>query len=408
MHVAAALSSNLHRRPQTLTNGYTVPKHGFTPAEFEKRVQRAQQIMRPNELDAIFVTTPPNVRYFTGFDSQFWESPTRPWFVVVPLQGAPIAVIPEIGAPEMASTWVNDVRTWPAPVPEDDGVSLLKATIESLPRRFGRIGAELGREMSLRMPVVDFFKLRDSLASQIVDGSPAIWEMRMVKTEAEIERIHYICSIASDAYESLPGQVSIGENEREAVRKLRMDIARRGADATPFMPAISGPGGVPQIVCGPHDRRLEAGDILFIDTGSTFDGYFCDFDRNYAVGQISSEAARAHDALWLATEAGIAAAVTGATTDDVWRAMGRIIEEAGAIGNNVGRLGHGLGLQLTEPPSHRPGDGTPIVENMVLTIEPGMEYAPGKMIVHEENIAITRTGPRLLTKRAPREMPVIR
>jgi Xaa-Pro aminopeptidase len=68
----------------------------------------------------------------------------------------------------------------------------------------------------------------------------------------------------------------------------------------------------------------------------------------------------------------------------------------------------GLGMQLTEPPSHRPGDGTVITPGMVLTIEPGMEYAPGKMIVHEENIAVTRDGPVLLTKRAPRELPVIR
>jgi Xaa-Pro dipeptidase len=391
-----------------LTATNLIPKRGFTPAEFEQRVARAQRIMHRHGLDAVFVTAPPNIRYFTGFDSQFWESPTRPWFVVVPIEGKPIAVIPEIGAPEMALTWVEDIRTWPSPVPEDDGVSLLRSTLGGLPRKHGKVGAELGREMSLRMPVIDFLKLRDSLGTEIVDGSPAIWEMRMVKTAAEIEHIHHICTIASDAYEALPGQLSIGESEREAVRKLRIDIARRGADATPFMPAISGPGGVSQIVCGPHDRILEEGDILFIDTGSTFDGYFCDFDRNYAVGRISSEAARVHEALWLATEAGIAAAVPGATTDDVWRAMGRIIEEAGALGNNVGRLGHGLGLQLTEPPSNRPGDGTVIVENMVLTIEPGMEYAPGKMIVHEENIAVTRDGPRLLTKRAPREMPIIR
>src|SRR3954471_21859290 len=107
---------------------------GFAPAEYEERVARAQRVMRRDGLDMLLVTNPPNIRYFTGFDSQFWESPTRPWFVVVPLQGAPIAVIPEIGAPEMAATWVDDVRTWPAPVPEDDGVSLLKATLESLPR----------------------------------------------------------------------------------------------------------------------------------------------------------------------------------------------------------------------------------------------------------------------------------
>lgn len=386
---------------------YRIPQRGFSSKEFETRVERARAIMHRHRLDALLVSSPPNVRYFTGFDSQFWESPTRPWFVVVPLEGDPVAVIPEIGAPEMALTWMTDIRTWPAPVPEDDGISLLKSTIESFPRKYGRIGAELGREMALRMPVSDLLKLRDSLSSEITDGAPCLWEIRMVKTPAEIEHINYICQIASDAYNDLPSHIAIGESEREIARKLRIDIARRGADATPFMPAISGPGGVAQIVCGPHDRIVQEGDVLFIDTGSTFDGYFCDFDRNYAVGKISDDARRVHEACWLATEVGIAAAVPGATTDNVFRAMAKILDEAGAIGNNVGRLGHGLGLQLTEPPSHRLGDGTVILENMVLTIEPGMEYAPGKMIVHEENIAITKDGPRLLTKRAPREMPVI-
>lgn len=391
-----------------MSTGLKIPQRGFSAAEFEKRTARAQKVMDRHRFDALLLTAPPNVRYFTGFDSQFWESPTRPWFVVVPREGAPTAVIPEIGTPEMALTWVKDIRSWAAPNPEDDGLSLLKSTIESLPRKFGKVGAEMGREMALRMPVAEFLQLQGSLGLSLENGSPCIWEIRMVKTEAEIAHIHYICQIASDAYEALPSQIKIGESEREVARKLRIDIARRGADSTPFMPAISGPGGVAQIVCGPHDRLIDAGDILFIDTGSTFDGYFCDFDRNYAVGQVSDEAKRVHEALWLATEAGIAAAVPGAKTDDVWRAMARIIEEAGAIGNNVGRLGHGLGMQLTEPPSHRLGDGTEIVENMVLTIEPGMEYAPGKMIVHEENIAVTRDGPRLLTKRAPRELPVIR
>ena len=383
-------------------------RRGFPTAEFEARLARAQAIMRARGLDALLATTPQNVRYFTGFDSQFWESPTRPWFVVVPLEGAPVAVIPEIGAPEMARTWVGDVRTWPAPVPEDDGVSLLAGALDAAPRRFGRIGAELGREMALRMPVVDLLRLREALASEIVDGAPALWALRMVKSDAEIDRIAAICRIAGDAYEALPARLSIGETEREAARRLRIDLARRGADSTPFLPAISGPGGVAQIVCGPGDRALERGDVLFVDTGSTFDGYFCDFDRIFAVGALSDAAARAHDALWRATEAGIAAAVPGATTDAVFAAMARVLEDAGAVGGNVGRLGHGLGLQLTEPPSLRPGDGTRLVENMALTIEPGMAYAPGRMIVHEENIVVGEDGPRLLTRRAPREPAVIR
>ena len=78
--------------------------------------------------------------------------------------------------------------------------------------------------------------------------------------------------------------------------------------------------------------------MLFFDTGSTFDGYWCDFDRNYAVGAISDAAKRAHEAMWQATEAGLAAAVPGASCAAVFHAMARIIEEAGSVGNNVGRL----------------------------------------------------------------------
>lgn len=385
------------------------PKHGFAHSEFEARTARAQSIMHKHRFDALLVTTPFDFRYFSGLDMQFWESPTRPWFLVVPATGKPIAVIPEIGAPEVADrTWIEDIHTWPAPRPEDDGVSLLANVIQALPAKFKRVGMELGREMSLRMPVIDFLALRDRLPGHdFEDGSPCMWEIRMVKTEGEIDRIRYICQIASDAYGALPEKLSIGMTERDAARALRVDINRRGADSVTFLPAIAGPGGVPQIICGPSDREMADGDVLFLDTGSTFDGYFCDFDRNYAVGTISDAAKRAHDAVWQATDAGIAAAVPGATPEDLFRVMNAMMIKAGSLGNNVGRLGHGLGMQLTEPPSHRLGDKTVLTPGMVLTIEPGLEYAPGKMIVHEENIVIREGGAELLTTRAPREMPRI-
>ena len=384
------------------------PIRGFSAKEFETRLANAQKIMQVYQLDSLLVTTPQNIRYFTGYDSQFWESPTRPWFVVIPATSKPIAIVPEIGESEFNKTWLDEIRTWPSPRPEDEGVSLLKATLENLKKTHGNVGAEFGKEMTIRMPVKDLEKLRKTINLNIIDGSDALWDIRMVKTNAEIEHIKYICSIASDAYNQLPSKLAIGDTERDIVRKLKIDMLQKGADSIPFMPGISGEGGVSQIVCGPTDKVLNNGDILCIDTGSTYDGYFCDFDRNYAFGEISSEVERIHETLWLATEAGIKAAIPGATTDEVWVTMNTIIQEAGTIGNNVGRLGHGLGLQLTEPPSHRPGDNTRIVENMVLTIEPGMEYAPGKMIVHEENIAITKDGSRLLTKRAPRQMPIIK
>ena len=389
-------------------NSETNIKRGFADEEFENRTLRAQEIMYEYELDGILLTTPQNIRYFTGYDSQFWESPTRPWFVIVPLSGKPIAIVPEIGESEFKKTWLDEIKTWPSPRPEDEGVSLLKSNLENVKKTFGQIGLELGSEMALRMPISDFLKLKEVVGTNLVDGSNAIWDMRMIKTNEELKKIKFVCSIASDAYNALPSTLSIGNTEREAVHKLKIDILNRGADSVPFMPGISGQGGVSQIVCGPTDRILDDGDILFIDTGSTFDGYFCDFDRNYAFGRVASDVEKVYQILWQATEIGIKKAIPGATTNDIFNAMNKVIQDGGTIGNNVGRLGHGLGLQLTEPPSHRLGEKTVIKENMVLTIEPAMEYAPGKMIVHEENIVIQQDGAELITKRAPKEIPVIK
>ncbi len=384
------------------------PARGFPRAEFEGRAERARRFMTEAELDALFVTSEQHVRYFTGFDSQFWASPTRPWFAVLPREGGPVAVIPEIGVPGMARTWVEDIRSWPAPRPEDDGVSLLAHVLSEVPRRFGRIGAELGPETVLRMPVNDFFRVRDAISPlEFADATPVLRRLRGVKSPAEVEKIRHVCQLVSAAFEALPEKLALGDTEWQACRRMRVDVLERGADGSPYMMGMSGPGGYDNIVMGPGDRAIGDGDILIIDTGTTFAGYFCDFDRNFAFGQPSDDARRAHDVVYRATDAGIAAARPGATTTDLWRAMTEVLEAGGSAGNNLGRLGHGLGLQLTEWPSNRPGDDTPLVPGMVLTIEPGMEFLPGRMMVHEENIVVTEDGCELLTRRAPAEMPVI-
>ncbi|SVB83378.1 uncharacterized protein METZ01_LOCUS236232, partial [marine metagenome] len=127
-----------------------IPRRGFEQTEFEIRMKRIQTRMSDAQMDVILLTTEPDVRYFTGFFTQFWESPTRPWFVLLPLSGKPIAIIPEIGAAGMAATWIEDIHTWPAPRPDDDGLSLLKRIIKELPRRHGRLGVPLGHETFLR------------------------------------------------------------------------------------------------------------------------------------------------------------------------------------------------------------------------------------------------------------------
>ncbi len=391
------------------TSSNKAPARGFPESEFAARTQRLQSAMRDANCDAVVLTTEPNVRYFSGFFTQFWQSPTRPWFLIIPLDGKPIAVIPEIGSAGMADTWVDDIRTWSSPRPEDDGISLLVECVEALPSRFGKVGMTLGPETMLRMPQRNYAQFRDALRSkEIMDVGAILHQQRMVKSSFEIEKTRYICGIASDAFENVENYARAGMSERAVCKQMQLDLLSAGADTAGYMVAGSGKGGYDSIIMGPTNRVLESGDILIIDTGSTWDGYFCDFDRNWSFETADDASMKAYEVVWQATEAGFASARPGATTSDVWRAMNDVMVEGGSLGNEVGRLGHGLGIELTERPSNTSDDGTILKAGMILTLEPGMTFAPGKQMVHEENIVITEDGAEWLTRRAAPEMPILK
>ncbi|MEM7172106.1 MAG: Xaa-Pro peptidase family protein [Pseudomonadota bacterium] len=385
------------------------PTRGFPESEFVRRCEGAQRAMATAGLDVLLLTCEPEVRYFSGFLSRFWESPTRPWFLLVPVRGKPIAVIPEIGAAGMAATWIEDIRTWSAPDLKDDGISLLKGALDDVTEAQGRIGLAMDLESHLRMPLRDFEALRARLPGKaFVDAGPLLRSLRGVKSEAEIDKIRYACHVASSGFEALPGHAALGQSEREICRQLKINMLSGGADSTPYVIAGSGPGGYDNIIMGPTDRQLGAGDVLIIDTGTTYDGYFCDFDRNWAFGRSDDEVRRAYEVVFAATEAGYQAARPGATAADLWAAMARVMEAGGSLGNEVGRLGHGLGMQLTEGHSNMPGDETILQPGMVVTLEPGMTFAPQRMMVHEENIVIREGEAEWLSWRAAPELPIIK
>ena len=384
------------------------PVRGFPASEFEARVEKAQVAMARKSIDALLLTTEPEVRYFSGFLTQFWQSPTRPWFLLVPAKGKPVAVIPAIGGQCMSRTWLTDIRTWSSPNVADDGIVLLSDALSEMADPTGRIGIQMGKETHLRMPLEQYSNLREKFpAAEFVDATEVVRELRMVKSEAEIEKIAHICGIASDAFDALPGFAELGMPEIEIFRKFKMEILSRGADDCPYLVGRAARGGYGDIISPPTDHKIADGDVLILDTGSVFDGYFCDFDRNFAFGSASDAASRAYADVYRATQAGLEAARPGATTTDLFNAMNKVLEDVGALSNDVGRLGHGLGMQLTEWPSHTSWDFTELQAGMVLTLEPGMEFAPGKLMVHEENIVIREGPPQLLTKRAAAELPVI-
>lgn len=384
------------------------PERGFPKAEFAARTARAQDRMAQDGLAGLLLMTEPEVRYFTGFQTLFWQSPTRPWFLFVPAAGKPIAVIPEIGAELMRRSWLDDVRTWSAPRPEDDGISLLTDLMAPLASEGARIGVMKGHETTLRMPLGDWERLIIGLPGlQVVDSTGLVQRLRMVKSAAEIEKLRHICSIGSATFARVPEIVAEGMPFEEVFRAFRREALAQGADDAPYVVGASELGGYADVISPPSRRPVQAGDILMLDTGCTWDGYFCDFDRNWAIGRTDAMASRAYDTLWRATEAGIEAATPGATCRDLFLAMSSVISELDKSGGDIGRLGHGLGMQLTEQPSHAAFDRTVLEEGMVLTLEPSLSYGEGLMQVHEENIVVRAGGAELLTTRAARELPVI-
>ncbi len=384
------------------------PARGFHQSEFEARTARAQKMMAAAGLTAILVLTEPEVRYFTGFLTPFWQSPTRPWFVVIPAAGKPIAVIPAIGTECMAATWIDDIHTWSSPNPADEGISLLTDVLRDVASGDGTVGLPMGPETALRMSMLDFNRLSDAIAPlTFVDASPIIQTLRMTKSEAEIEKVRHICGVLSGVFEDLPNLLRTGMTNVEIFRAFKIAALNAGADDVAYLVGGTGQGGYSDIISPPSDTPSAHGDVLILDTGATFDGYFCDFDRNYMFGDTTDAAKRAYDVVYRATEAGIAAARPGNTCADLYHAMQGVMDAGGAMGNDVGRLGHGLGMQLTEWPSNMPTDSTVLKPGMIMTLEPGMTFAPGKIMVHEENLVIREGAPKLLSRRAASEMPII-
>lgn len=386
----------------------TPPPRGFPDAEYEQRLAAIQTAMAQAGIDAILLTTEADIRYVSGFATQFWQSPTRPWFVVIAKTGKPIAVIPQIGFDCMARGWLEDIRTWSSPHPSDDGISLLASTLLEVAGNTGCIGMALGPQSHMRLPQADLEKLNQAVRNtKIVDSNSILSTQRMIKSKREIAKISHVCALASNAFEAAPKLFHTGQSDIEAFRAFKIECLSQGVDDVSYLVGGAGANGYGDIISPPQGRKLRDSDILMLDTGCVYDGYFCDFDRNFAFGSASDEARKAYDIVYRATQAGLDSAKPGTTCAELFHAMQSVLETGGASDNDVGRLGHGLGLQLTEPPSHTDFDHTILKPGMVLTLEPGLTFAAGKCMVHEENIVITADGAKLLTKRAPSELPVM-
>jgi Xaa-Pro aminopeptidase len=369
----------------------------FPEEEYHQRLERIQPLMHKHGIDALLLTSEAEIRYFSGFRTAFWLSPARPWFLIIPQKGEPIAVIPDIGVPLMRRTWVKDIRHWSSPFPKDEGMTLLGQTLAS----YSTVGVMMGAETRLFMALSDFDALRQKSRADFRDCTGIIRAVMMVKSPAEIALIGKICAIAGRCFAKAGALFHEGQSMQQIFRLFKISLLEEGADDVPYLVGGKGRYGYEDVVSPPGAEKISTGDVLMLDTGATLNGYFCDFDRNFTCGRADDAVLMAHEKLWHATEAGLEAARPGAYACDVAGAMMRVLEgDSGGNLGNVGRLGHGLGMQLTEQPSFAVWDKTVLRPGMVLTLEPSISTKGGCILVTEENIVITEDAPILLTPRA--------
>lgn len=379
---------------------------GFPDTEFQDRTARAQHLMEKAGVAALLLTCETHIRYFTGYLTRFWESPSRPWFLIVPAFGKPVAVIPSIGAALMGTTWIEDIRTWASPDLEDDGLSLLGDALTELAGPDGRIAIPDGHETHVRMPLSDLDLLRNQLGyERFVGDSGIIRRLRLIKSTDEIAKIEAACTVAGRAFARVGEIAGQGTPLDLVFRRFQMLCLEEGADWVSYVAGGAEPGGYRDVISPATDQPLAKGDVLMLDTGVILDGYFSDFDRNWSVGAPSNAVQSAHARLIDASDAAFEVARPGATASDLYHAMNNIVTDGGE-GTDAGRLGHGLGMALTEWPSLIPTDHTVLEPGMVLTLEPGIAIGD-KIMVHEENIVVTEAAPRFLSPRIGRDIPVI-
>ena len=312
----------------------TAPERGFPDDEFAARCAAMQAAMAREGVDAMLFASEPEIRYFTGFLTPFWQSPTRPWFLVLPPEGKPVAVIPSIGGPLMRSCYAGEVITWSSPAAEDDGISLLRDVLRRYLGTAGRLGMMMGRETALRMPLADFLALQDSMQGTmnnmaLHDMTAAVQRIRMVKSRREIAKIRHICGLACDVFEGLPAWVGAGIPLSGLFRRFKSEALGAGVDDVSYLVGSAGPDGYDDIIAPPSDRPLAAGDVLMLDTGCVWDGYFCDFDRNFAIGSASQTVRDAHYRLDDAVEAALDVVRPGIAARDLFLAMDAVLRPDG-------------------------------------------------------------------------------
>jgi Xaa-Pro aminopeptidase len=234
-------------------------------------------------------------------------------------------------------------------------------------------------------------------SADLVPTRGVVEALRAVKDERELQSIRKACRITDRVLERFTDIRFVGRTEREVSWDLRRLFHEEGAQELAFESIVgSGPTGA-RPHARPGDRKIRAGELVVIDTGTTVDGYVSDCTRTFATGPLDGEAIEVYETVLLAQDGalgGIRAGLSGVEADALARAIVDASPFAGAMGHG---LGHGLGLDVHEAPRLSTESDSVLEPGNVVTVEPGI-YLEGRFGVRiEDDVLVTEDGIENLT-----------
>ncbi|HEX6025385.1 MAG TPA: aminopeptidase P family protein [Solirubrobacter sp.] len=326
----------------------------------------------PEDVDALLVTEPANLRYVTGFTGSNG-------FAVV--------------GPDVRR-FVTDFRYVEQAKAEVEGFDLeqgpqeLLAALKGFPGRLGFDDAHLS---------VKAWRRLTELVEDVVPASGIIEEVRAVKEPAEIAAIRAAAELVDDLYAWLLSSGLVGRTERSVAVELEHQMRLRGASG-PSFPTIVASGAHGALPHGrPRDVEIAADTLVTIDMGAVLDGYCSDCTRTWATGSVSDELAEIYALVLEAQVAALEVVRPGLLGREVDAIARDLIAAAGHAEHFGHGLGHGVGLVPHEAPRLSRTSEVPLVAGHVVTVEPGV-YLPGVGGVRiEDLVVVTEAGRDVLS-----------
>jgi Xaa-Pro aminopeptidase len=348
-------------------------------SEFEARRAVVAAGLATRKLDALLVAFSPNLRYlsgFTGSNGNLLLTPGRSILFTDPRYRI-----------QSAQETTCEVRIVKGPL-----TVAVNAAISRL--RLRRIGYEPAR---MTYDLFDSLKAKLPMRASLEPAAGWIEELRMVKSAAEIDRIRRSVDNNSRAFEQAIARVKPGMKESDLAAELEYRMRRLGAEKPAFETIVAGGARSAWPHAQPSASRLKMGDLVVVDMGAMQEGYASDMTRMLFLGSPGAKVKRTYKAVLEAQLAAIDAVRPGISSARVDAAARNVLKRYGLDQFFVHSTGHGLGLEIHEPPRIGKRDKTKLQAGMAITIEPGVYMEGFGGIRIEDTVVVTEKGCEILT-----------